>query len=58
MSRAWGGRTSDKYLTEHCGLPKNLKPEDLGLADRGFTIQERLVFYQAQLAVFSVFFVS
>ena len=54
MSRAWGGRTSGKYLTEHCALLKNLKPGDRVLADRAFTTQERLVFYQTQLAVFFV----
>ena len=28
-SKAWGGQTSDKYLTERCGLLNNLKPGDL-----------------------------
>ena len=37
-SKEWGGRTSDKYLTERCGSLNNLKPGDLVLADRGFTI--------------------
>ena len=48
MSGAWGERTPNKYLTEHCGLLKKLKPGDLVLADRGFAIQESLVFYQAK----------
>ena len=51
MSGAWGERTSNKYLTEHCGLLKKLKPGDLVLADRGFTIQESLVFIKQNLAV-------
>lgn len=50
-SKAWGGRTSDKYLTEHCGMLKNLKPGDLIMADRGFTIEENLSLYQAKLAI-------
>ena len=50
-SKAWGGRTSDKYLTERCGLLNNLKAGDLVLADRGFTISESVALYQAQLAI-------
>ena len=50
-SKAWGGRTSDKYLTERCGLLNNLKAGDLVLADRGFTITESVALYQAQLAI-------
>ena len=51
VSKAWGGRTSDKYLTERCGLLNNLVPGDLVMADRGFTIEESLIFHQAQLAI-------
>lgn len=50
-SKAWGGRISDKYLTERCGLLDNLKAGDLVLADRGFTIRESVTLYQAQLAI-------
>ena len=32
-SKAWGGRTSDKYLTDKCGLLNQLKPGDLVMAD-------------------------
>ena len=51
VSQAWGGRTSDKFLTENCGILKKLLPGDLVLADRGFTIAESLMFQQAQLAI-------
>ena len=51
ISKAWGGRTSDKYLTERCGLLNNLKPGGLMLADRGFTISESVALYQAQIAI-------
>ena len=50
-SKVWGGRTSDKYLTDKCGLLNHLKPRDLVMADRGFTIQESVALYQAQLAI-------
>ena len=51
VSKAWGGRTSDKFLTENCGIIGKLLPGDLVLADRGFTIQELLMFKHAQLAI-------
>ena len=51
VSKAWGGRISDKYLTEHCGMLKNLRPGDLVMADRGFTIEKNLSLYQTKLAI-------
>ena len=46
VSKAWGGRTSDKYkyITEHYGLFEHLHG-DLILADRGFTIQDTVGLY-------------
>lgn len=35
ISKAWGGRTSDKFLTDNCGILDKLLPGDLVLADRG-----------------------
>ena len=40
ISKAWGGRVSDKYITEHCGFFNKILPGDLILADRGFDIKE------------------
>ena len=40
ISKGWGGRVSDKYLTENCGLLNYLEPGDIILADRGFTVQD------------------
>ena len=51
VSEAWGGRTSDKFLTENCGILKNLLPGDLILADRGFTVHESVWYYGAQLNI-------
>ena len=51
VSNAWGGRTSDKLLTENCGILGKLKPDDLVMADRGFTIQESVWFQHAELAI-------
>ncbi|XP_068741732.1 uncharacterized protein [Montipora capricornis] len=52
VSQAWGGRTSDKFLTENgCGILNKLLPGDLVLADRGFTIAESVMFQHAQLAI-------
>lgn len=51
ISRGWGGRTSDVYLTENCGFLNNLLPGDVILADRGFTVSESVAFYNAELKI-------
>ena len=51
ISQAWGGRTSDKYLTENCGLLDKLIPCDMIMADRGFTIAESVGLKQAKLVI-------
>ena len=51
ISKGWGGRASDKHITENCGLLKNLLPGDLVLADRGFDIEESVGLYAAQLGI-------
>jgi len=40
ISDGWGGRVSDKHLTENCGLLSNLIPGDFVLANQGFNIQD------------------
>ena len=51
VSQACRGHTSDKFLTENCGLLNKLKPGDLVMADRGFTIHESVWFHQAELSI-------
>ncbi len=51
VSVTWGGRVSDKYLTEHCGMLNNLIPGDVVLADRGFDISDSVGAMQASLSI-------
>ena len=51
MSEAWGGHTSDKYLTENCGFLEHLLLRDMVMADRGFTIAESVGLKQAKLVI-------
>ena len=51
ISKAWGGRVSDKHLTENCGIIKNLLPNDIVLADRGFDVQESSTLCYAQVKI-------
>ena len=51
ISNGWGGRTSDKYITEHSGFLNKLLPGDLILADRGFDVGDTIGLFQAQLKI-------
>lgn len=51
VSQAWGGRTSDKYPTDNCGILNKLVPGDLVMADRGFTIHESVLMQRAELVI-------
>ena len=51
VSNCWGGRVSDKYLTDNCGLLSKLLPGDIILADRGFDIAESVGLKQASLHI-------
>ena len=47
ISNGWGGRASDKHITENCGLLNKIIPGDTILADRGFDIKESIGMYCA-----------
>ena len=51
ISEGWGGRTNDKYITEHCSLLQNLVPGDMILADRGFNIEDSVGSYCSSLRI-------
>ena len=51
ISKAWGGRTSDKYLAENSKFLNHLLPGDVVLADRGFNIAESVRFYCAEVKI-------
>ena len=49
ITEGWGGCVSDVQLTEGCGLLRRLLPGDVVLADRGFTIQESVGMFCAEV---------
>lgn len=51
ISEGWGGRTSDKYLTEHCTLLNKLEQGDTVLADRGFDIKDSVAQMYSRLEI-------
>ncbi|XP_014678815.1 PREDICTED: uncharacterized protein LOC106818641 [Priapulus caudatus] len=51
LSKGWGGRTSDKHVTEQCGILSQLNPGDVVLADRGFDIADSVGMMGAELCI-------
>jgi len=51
ISKAWGGRATDRYIVQKSGFLDLLEPYDLVLADRGFTIREDLLFRNCTLEI-------
>ena len=51
LSEGWGGKVSDKHLTENCNLLSNLIPGDTILADSGFDIKETVGLYCATITM-------
>ena len=50
-SEAWGGHTSDKFLTENFGFLDKLFAGDVVMADCGFTIHDSVLFQESQLVI-------
>ena len=44
ISKGYGGRVSDKYITEDCGYLQKLQPQDVVLADRGFNVEDSIAY--------------
>lgn len=51
ISPGYGGRCSDKYVTEDCGILNNLLPGDVILADRGFNNLNSVGLFCARLVL-------
>ena len=51
LSKCWGGRASDKVITQNCGFLQLVEHGDLILADRGFNIADDLGVFGASLVV-------
>lgn len=51
ISKGWGGRTSDKFITENSGYLEYLLPGDTVLADRGFDISDSIAITGARLEI-------
>jgi hypothetical protein len=51
VSKAWGGRVSDRHLTEHCGFLDYIEEGDVVMADKGFTIGDLLAKKRAFLNI-------
>lgn len=51
ISEGWGGRVSDKFLTQNSSFLNNLLPGDVVMADRGFLIKEYVELFQATVKI-------
>ena len=51
LSECWGGRISDKNLTQESTFLSLLEPGDIVLADRGFTVSEDIALQGARLEI-------
>ena len=45
LSQCWGGRVSDKVITQESNFLRHLELDDVVLADRGFTIADDLAIH-------------
>ena len=51
ISKGAGGKATDQFVTENCGILDKLLPSDVVLADRGFNIEESISLMYAVLKI-------
>ena len=51
ISSAWGGRVSDKVITQQCGFLSFIDPGDVILADRGFNVHNEIAIKGRRLEI-------
>ena len=51
VSDLWGGRASDRFITQHCGVLDLIEKGDNVMADRGFEIEDLLADRKATLNI-------
>ena len=51
LSKCSGGRATDIFITEDCGIAKKLLPGDQVMADRGFKIRNLLAYHQCTITI-------
>ena len=51
ISSVWGGRVSDKMITQQCGFLQYIDPGDVILADRGFNIHDDVAIRGGKLEI-------
>lgn len=51
LSKCWGGRVTDKYITRESGFLRLLEPGDVILADRGFGISDDVGLHGGKLEI-------
>ncbi|KAE8745576.1 hypothetical protein FOCC_FOCC007005 [Frankliniella occidentalis] len=51
VSQSYGGRSSDKFITEDSGFLRFLTPGDTVMADRGFLVEDSISLHKATLVM-------
>ena len=51
LSECWGGRATDKCITQNSGFVRLIDPGDVILADRGFVISDDIGLHGARLEI-------
>ena len=51
LSKCWGGRVTDKFITRESGFLKLIDPSDVIIADRGFDIADDIALHGGKLEI-------